>query len=264
MGEDVSDLTGMPWDLYPSEPPISVVRWTLFDKDPYFGLPGIPEDIPLPPRAVRSPGAFPAQACAGVLRKRGGDPGALRPDSQPRVTEGDPVLRPDGRGQVVGAGRGPLAEARADARRGVSPPRREPGTAGDAAKGARGRWGAVADRGVDGAGGDVGAAAGGGGRSGRGGIYEADRHRPRGERGGRAEVAVDGPGRGAERLRDGASRALWRRGAAAGAGHRRLSQRAAAGGASGLRCGVAEGRGSTPGAPGTAGADRDHPEALAR
>ena len=50
VGEDVSDLTGMPWDLYPSEPPISVARWTLFDKDPYFGLPGIPEDIPLPPK----------------------------------------------------------------------------------------------------------------------------------------------------------------------------------------------------------------------
>ena len=40
----------MPWDLYPSEPPVSVARWTLFDKDPYFGLPDIPEDIPLPPK----------------------------------------------------------------------------------------------------------------------------------------------------------------------------------------------------------------------
>jgi CHAT domain len=50
VGEDISDLTGMPWDLYPSEPPVSVARWTLFDKDPYFGLPGIPEDIPLPPK----------------------------------------------------------------------------------------------------------------------------------------------------------------------------------------------------------------------
>ncbi len=48
--QDVSDLTGMPWDLYPSEPPTSVARWTLFEKDPYFGLPGIPEDIPLPPK----------------------------------------------------------------------------------------------------------------------------------------------------------------------------------------------------------------------
>ena len=138
VGEDVSDLTGMPWDLYPSEPPISVARWTLFDKDPYFGLPGIPEDIPLPPKPFIHLEHFQRKHAPVFFGRGSGDPGALRPDSQSRVTEGDPVLRADRRGQVVGARRGSLAKARANARGGVLPPRREPRTAGDAEKGARG------------------------------------------------------------------------------------------------------------------------------
>jgi CHAT domain len=50
VGEDVHDLTGMPWNLYPSEPPVSIARWTLFENDPYLGLPDIPEDILPPPK----------------------------------------------------------------------------------------------------------------------------------------------------------------------------------------------------------------------
>jgi hypothetical protein len=68
--DDVTDPFGLPWDLQVRKGAEQVERWNLFDNDPLFGLPDLPNDIGLPAEPFRNLECF-DRAHARIFAGRG-------------------------------------------------------------------------------------------------------------------------------------------------------------------------------------------------